>query len=231
MGDKEIKPAIESLWIILTVMIPGIVFYGTFRVLVAVLEINIPFLATLDEVETLFIAVLFAIMFILQFFGIVLEDIAFKIGPYKHTKALKRNSWQSPKDLQDAFDNKYRIIALIDPDENVHVERCLAQFFMSHNIAVGMGINLLWVIIYEFFVLCRFDTITVPTFVILLATTLAACWVPYTRFHNSSKMLYTCYQHLKEEGKELPEYAGVAPSTKGRLRKFSEFLRKFVFWN
>jgi len=199
------KPAIESLWIILTVMIPGIVFYGTFRMLIAVLEINIPFLATLDEVETLFIAVLFAIMFIVQIFGIVLEDVAFRIGPYKHTKASKRNGGPSPEELQRAFDNKYRIIALMDPDRDVHIERNLAQFFMSHNISVGMGMNLLWVVIYEFFILFRFDAITVPTFVLLLATTLAAVYVTYTRFHNSSKMLHTCYHRLKKEGKELPE--------------------------
>ena len=204
MGEKEIKPSIESLWIILTVILPGIVFYGTFRVLVAVLGISIPFLVTLDEVETLFITVLFAIMFIVQLFGIVLEDVALRFGPYRHTKDLKRNEGVSLKDLQKAFDNKYQIIALMDPDKDIHVERCLAQFFMSHNIAVGMGINLLWVSVYEFLVLCRFDIITVTTFVVLLVITLAAMYVPYTRFHNSSKMLNACLKSLEKEGKKLP---------------------------
>ena len=188
----------------MTVVIPGVVFYGTFRALVAVLGINIPFLTTLDDTESLLIAVLFAIMFILQMFGIVLEDIAFRYWPYKHTKKIRRNGEIPVKDLQKAFDNKYQIIALMDPEKNVHVERCLGQFFMSHNIAVGMGINLLWVTIYEFFVLFHFDVISILTFAILLTITLASIWVPYTRFHNSSKMLNACLKTLEEQGIKLP---------------------------
>lgn len=192
------------MWIILTVIIPGLVFYGTFRVLVFVLGIDIPFLIKLDSTESLLIAVLFAIMFIIQMFGIILEDIAFRFWPYKHTKNIARNKGLKYNELQEAFDNKYQIIALMDPNKNVHVERCLAQFFMSHNIAVGMGINLLWITIYEFIVLFRFDTITILTFVVLFVITLASIWVPYTRFHNSSKMLYVCMKELEKEGKTLP---------------------------
>ena len=93
----------------------------------------------------------------------------------------------------------------MDPDRDVHIERNLAQFFMSHNILVGMEMNLLWMVIYEFFILFRFDTITFPTFVLLLTTTLAAVYVAYNRFHNSSKMLHTCYHRLNQKGINLPE--------------------------
>ena len=95
-------PRIQSLWIVLTVMVPGIVFYGVFRVLVAVLEIDIPFLAVLDSTESLLICVLFAIMFVLQISGIVVESIAFRIGPYKH---------KNPQ-FQKAFERRYEIIGL-----------------------------------------------------------------------------------------------------------------------
>ncbi len=210
------------MWIILTVIIPGLVFYGTFRVLVFILDINIVFLTTLDTVESLLIAVLFALMFIIQMFGIIIEDIAFRFWPYKHTKNIMRNKGVDFEDLQKAFDNKYQIIALMDPEKNIHIERCLAQFFMSHNIAVGMGINLLWITVYEFAVLFRFDTITILTFVILFIITLASIWVPYTRFHHSSRMLNACLKELEKKGIKLP-----CDSSRKDEKNFKFLVRRF----
>jgi len=174
------NPGIQSLWIILTVMVPGIVFYGTFRIITGVLAINMQFLETIDESQTLSISVLFAIMFTLQMFGIVIETLAFKFGPYRHKN----------KEYQKAFNKRYEIIATMDPQKDYHVERILGQFFMSHNIAVGMIINLIWTLIYLFIIDRRFDLLGIATALMLFIITICALYVPYNRFNQSCKALH-----------------------------------------
>jgi len=182
------KPAIQSLWIILTVMVPGIVSYGTFRILVAVLGIQIPFLDAVDKSEGLSISVVMAIMFTLQFFGITIETIAFKIGPYRHDNA----------EYQKAFDKRYEIIATMDPEKDYHVERILGQFYMSHNIAVGMVLNFLWVLSYEYLLLRRLDTVSLVTGDILAVITILALYVPYNRFSQSCEALHAHLGKLQQ---------------------------------
>jgi hypothetical protein len=196
------KPAIQSLWIILTVMVPGIVSYGTFRILVAVLGIQIPFLDAVDKSEGLSISVVMAIMFTLQFFGITIETIAFKIGPYRHDNA----------EYQKAFAKRYEIIATMDPEKDYHVERILGQFYMSHNIAVGMVLNFLWVLSYEYLLLRRFDTVSLVTGDILAVITILVLYVPYNRFSQSCQALHA---HLGKLQQPVPfpqaERANLAP--------------------
>jgi hypothetical protein len=170
---------IQSIWIILTVIIPGLVFYGTLRVLMAIFGISFPFLATIDSSELLTLCILFAIMLTLQVFGITIETIAYEIGPYKH---------KNPE-YQAAFEKKYEIIATIDPEKRSETVRILSQFFMSHNIAIGMTINLSWVIIYEFLVLHRFDPLTILVTALLLVITIYAIYIPYNRFNQACKAL------------------------------------------
>ncbi|MDA0525160.1 hypothetical protein [Methanococcoides alaskense] len=78
------KSLVENLWITLTVLIPGIIFYTIFRVLTLVLEINIPFLTYVDTSDTLFIGVIISLGFIIQLFGIAIESLAIKTDIYKH---------------------------------------------------------------------------------------------------------------------------------------------------
>jgi len=188
-------PRIQSLWIMLTVMVPGIVFYGVFRVLVTVLEIDIPFLVVLDSTESLLICVLFAIIFVLQIFGIVVESVAFRIGPYKH---------KNPQ-FQKAFERRYEIIATMDPEKDCHIERIIGQFFMSHNIAVGMVINLCWVIYYEFFILEQFDSATILTVQLLIGVTAASIYIPLNRFLQSCKALHAHMGDLSDSNPRLSD--------------------------
>ena len=114
----------ESLWIILTVMVPGLVFYGCLRFLISYLEVThliigpLSPLATIPQSDTLYLCILFAIMFLLQLFGIATESFFFSEGPYRHKDKL----------YQDAFDKRYIIISKMDPDKDYHVERILANF-------------------------------------------------------------------------------------------------------
>lgn len=208
------NPSIQSLWIILTVTVPGIVSYGVFRVLVAVLGIDIPFLAILDSTESLFICVLFAIMFTLQIFGIVVESIAFRIGPYKH---------KNPQ-YQKAFNKRYEIIATMDPEKDCHIERIVAQFFMSHNIAVGMVINLCWVICYEVFVLEQFDFAAVLIIQLLLGVTLASIYIPINRFLQSCKVLHAHMEDLSDNNPHLLN----TPAGSAQDERWEELCRTMV---
>lgn len=168
-------------------MVPGIVFYGVFRVLLYSLDINISFLEDIDKSETLSISILFAIMFTLQLFGIAIESLAFRFGPYKHKN----------REYQKAFNKRYEIIATMDPQKDYHVERILGQFFMSHNIAVGMTINLTWVVTYLFLIVKRFDVIAITILSILLVITLFSLYVPCNRFNQSCKALHAHIHKIK----------------------------------
>lgn len=170
----------ESVWIILTVGIPGIIFYTIFRLLTSILEINIPFLTYIDASETLFLSVIITLGFMLQFFGIAAESLAFKIGPYKHKNSK----------YQNAFDQRYEIISTMDPEKDSHIERILGQFFMSHNIAIGFLINLGWTLIYLFKIVNRFDFTAIAIVLILFIITIFSLYVPYNRFKQSCKALY-----------------------------------------
>ncbi len=125
------------------------------------MDINVAFLKDIDNSETLSISILFAIMFTLQLFGIAVESLAFRYGPYKHKN----------REYQKAFNKRYEIIATMDPQKDYHVERILGQFFMSHNIAVGMTINLTWIVIYLFLIVKRFDVMAITISSILLVIT------------------------------------------------------------
>ena len=175
------NPGIQSLWIILTVMIPGVVSYGIFRIIISILKIYLPIISNLEQSETTSICVILAIMFLLQLVGITTETIAYRFGPYKHKN----------KELQKAFDKRYEIISKLDPKKDYHVERILGQFFMSHNISIGMIINLIWVIIYEFIIVKANDLVTFMIIICLFIITILSIYVAINRFNQASKVLLT----------------------------------------
>ena len=184
------KSQIESLWIILTVLIPGLVFYTTFRILTGILEINMSSLTTIDESNTLFFGIIITLGFMIQFIGISTESLAFKIGPYKCKK---------PK-YQIAFEKRYEIISMMDPEKNHHVERIVGQFFMSHNIAIGVLINLAWTAVYLLISVKRFDSTAIIILSVLSIMSIFSLYVPYNRFKQSCKSLYP---HLSKINKEI----------------------------
>jgi hypothetical protein len=207
---------IQSLWIILTVMVPGLVFYGTFWLISFYLKLS-EALSFIDKSETTSLAVLFALMFTLQLFGIATESFFFKFGPYKHKN----------REYQSAFDRRYEIISSMDPEKDYHVERILSQFFMSHNIAVGMTINLLLVMAFLFggpedsINQDIINTSNIPNyslddeasrgniiFIIILIITMLSWFVSYNRFHQSCNVLYNYTQRTQgskaEENRSYP---------------------------
>jgi hypothetical protein len=171
------------------------------------LEINIPFIANIDESETLFIGVIITLGFVIQFFGITAEEYAFRHNIYKCTdgdcyddccddcdancKAAHKAAYKT------AFKKRDEIIAKLPPGNDYHVERILAQFFMSHNIAIVMFIMFLFTLFYTAYMLLlsllytkRFDSTILAVLLGLLFITPFSFYVPYTRYKYSCKVLY-----------------------------------------
>lgn len=134
------KSLLDNVWIILTVAIPGLVFYTTFEIWTNILGLNIDFFSDINESATIFVAFVIALGFIIQLVGIVIEDIAFKHGFYLSKKVNHEN----------IFENKEIIISDNCSGNTYYVERILAQFFMSNNIATSFVLNSLGMVIYVF---------------------------------------------------------------------------------
>ena len=98
-------------------------------------------LATIPQSDTLYLCILFAIMFLTAVIGIA------NLNHFSLVKGLigiKTNCIRMHliKDILSFQKSTYK---------DYHVECILSQFFMSHNIAVGLSINsIVWVSIYLF---------------------------------------------------------------------------------
>ncbi len=189
-----------TLWYTLTVIIPGLVLYGSFRVLVGLFEIQLPWLETIDGSVILTVSVVIAIGMLVQVLGIALEDVLFKRGPYKHKKGFcARCNNHKGSELQDAFNRRYEILALF-PEKASRVEYILGQFFMSHNIAIGMTIIISWL---AFKLWGRYSAEFNVLLLIVMVIALGLLWyIPYNRFHMSSDALFVFEKRMNTESKK-----------------------------
>lgn len=156
-------------------------------------------MANIDESETLFIGVIITLGFVIQFFGITAEEYAFRHNIYKCTdgdcyddccddcdvncKAAHKAAYKA------AFKKRDEIIAKLPPGNDYHIERILAQFFMSHNIAIVMLIMSLFSFFYMLYAK-RFDSTILAVVLGLFFITPFSFYVPYTRYKYSCKVLY-----------------------------------------
>ncbi|QMU54604.1 MAG: hypothetical protein GKS07_06770 [Nitrosopumilus sp.] len=78
---------------------------------------------------------------------------------------------------------------------------------MSHNIAVGMVIHLIWVIAFSLWI-----GITMPeevfenfeiTIIVLSIITVLSIYIPINRFHNSSRSLYAFYRKKLKDSQNI----------------------------
>lgn len=200
---------LNSLWFIMTVIIPGMAFYGTLRVLLGLFDFTATFLDAFDKSETLTISLVIACGILLQVLGIIVECITFKFGPYRHAKAGLTEEWENMEPSQKkenenvgkqyVWDRRYYVISMMNEGNDSEVERILAQFFMSHNISIAMVIHSIWVIV------CVVRLGGVITFghqitsVIVIILTLLSFYIPYNRFKQSSDVLFEFYLKNEEE--------------------------------
>jgi len=174
------KLAVQSLWLLLTVFFPGLVFLTVFGLVAALLSVEFAVLERLPGSELAYMGLVFVVGFVIQFAGIATESVAFKWGPYRH-----RNDWRR----QQVFDRKYEILATADPDKDHQVEFALGQFFMAHNIAIAMVIN--WLFWVTHFVLKDETGGDTAGGVILglSVLTLLSLYVPLSMFDKATRVL------------------------------------------
>jgi hypothetical protein len=191
----------------MTVVIPGMVFYGTLRVLLGLFGISSTLLVAFDKSETLTISLILACGILLQVVGIIVECIAFKYGPYRHAEAGMAERWKKMElgkkkenekiGKQYVWDRKYDVIATMTEGNETKVEYILAQFFMSHNISIAMMIHTIWILVY----VLRSGTVITSghqlTSVMVIFLTIFSFYIPYNRFNMSSNVLFEFY--LKNE--------------------------------
>lgn len=220
-------PFSPPLWFALTVLVPGTVIFAVYRVLVAALGFAPPWISMLDGSEVLTASVIVGIGLFVQVFGIIIEDVFFGVKPrnvrglrlllkrfvdripkvYRHPRGDCDRCKASGKRLDGAFDG-YESTFANHPDDAARVEAIVAQFFMSHNIAVGLVFVSIWAT-YWFTHLPGTTTFAIAA--VSIALTISAWYVAYNRYHRSSQALLHFHEHpSRSQGKEedAPAAAG-----------------------
>ena len=170
---------IQSLWLMLTAVVPGIVFYGTLRIFIAIFKIDITFLIQVDQSATLSFSILTAIIFLHQVVAIVLELLLMKIGFYKHS--IYR--------LQEVFVKRYEIISSLTREQSFHVERIFSQYLLSHNIAVALVLNTLSTGLFIAFNLSYVELFNIFPIAGLIILTTMSLYVSHARFDIACRAL------------------------------------------
>ncbi len=131
MQPSDLIP--KNLWVNLTVVLPGMVTYGTWRLVIfytGYAEINFE---KIDGSLVLTLSVLFAISLIQQAFGITVEAFLTAVS------RIMKNFWPS---FYLLFVGRFSALAKDQLTEGAL--RTLGQFFLSLNLAIGQGLVFLF---------------------------------------------------------------------------------------
>ena len=120
----------KNLWLTLTVILPGMVTYGTFRLVSFLIGYQGIDFSTIDDSVVLSLSVLLAIALIQQAIGIFIEAL---IAGVVHLVHLHK-AWCS--NLHKLFVERFSSLGKGKFTEDVL--RTIGQFFLSLNLAVGL---------------------------------------------------------------------------------------------
>lgn len=126
----------KNLWLNLTVVLPGMVTYGTWRIVILITGYEGIDFTSIDNSIVLSLCVLLAIALIQQAIGIFIEAT---IGRVVH---LNRKRWAAAHAL---FVERFSSLAKDRFNEDVL--RTIGQFFLSLNLAVGQILVLIFTIV------------------------------------------------------------------------------------
>jgi len=139
-------------WIIISVLLPGTVFYISFMVLYTIFDIQNDSFSKLNENQAFTIAIIAASGLIVQLFGMIFERIGFDLWHYLQLGVRDPEKYKLKKEQEKKYlTHKYwkkRYDVMPQVNENPTLERIIAQFFMAHNISIGFGITFWWVLTY-----------------------------------------------------------------------------------
>lgn len=126
----------KNLWLNLTIVLPGMVTYGTWRIVILIIGYKGIDFTAIDSSLVLSLCVLLAIALIQQAIGIFIEAF---IALLVH---LNKKQWTAAHAL---FVERFSSLAKDRFNENVL--RTIGQFFLSLNLAVGQILVLIFIIV------------------------------------------------------------------------------------
>jgi len=205
---SEVSSGLQSIWIIQTVIFPGLVFYGTLRVIAAALMIDNAFFTDLSDDAILSTALIIGSGVMMQVLGSSLERVAFKYGPYNLTekriwfwkavfgltkKITKKSESPNADKWQDNWTLRYDYV-LKSEINKTQIERVLSQYFMAQNITCGFVIQFVWVSIYLVAVGYNAPASSIMVLGVIAAAALLSFVFAINRFDIRIEQLYKLHE-------------------------------------
>ncbi len=131
----------KNLWLLLTIVIPGLFTYGAWRVLLLLepgQRLSIDAFSQIDSSAIVSASVIIAIALLQQAIAITIESILTLLSK------IQKNKWPN---FYSLFCERFALAATGKLDENT--TRVIANFFLSLNMSVGLLLLLLYFMAYE----------------------------------------------------------------------------------
>ncbi len=131
----------KNLWLLLTLVIPGLFTYGAWRALLLLkpsVKITIEVLSTIDGSAIASICIIIAVSLLQQAIAIAIECALALLAK------ILRNKWPN---FYSLFCERFELSAAGKLNE--HATRIIGNFFLSMNMSVGLSLLLLYFLAYE----------------------------------------------------------------------------------
>ncbi len=131
----------KNLWLLLTLVIPGLFTYGAWRILLLLeppARLNISALTQIDNSAIASTSVIISIALLQQAIAIAIESLLTLLAK------LQEKKWPNYYSL---FCDRFALSATGKLDENA--TRIIGNFFLSINMSVGLSLLLLYFMVYE----------------------------------------------------------------------------------
>ena len=150
----------KNLWLLLTLVIPGLFTYGAWRVLLLLEPSTRLDITALDQIDSSAIAsasIIIAIALLQQAIAIAIESVLTLLAKFKEKK------WPN---FYSLFCDRFTLSAAGKIDENA--TRIIGNFFLSINMSIGLILLLIYFLLYES--MCANQWIPLSIIVLLIAT-------------------------------------------------------------
>ncbi|MCK5640637.1 MAG: hypothetical protein KAJ19_07565, partial [Gammaproteobacteria bacterium] len=167
-----------NLWLLLTLVIPGLFTYGFWRMLLLFEPSSRLDIVALNQIDSSAIAsasIIIAIALLQQSIAIAIESFLSYIAK------IKKNIWPNYYSL---FCERFALSATGKLDENA--TRIIGNFFLSINMCVGLSLLLLYFLAYETMEICQW--IPMGIIVFLIATLITTVF----RMLNAKSIIEAC---------------------------------------
>ena len=154
----------KNLWLMLTLVIPGLFTFGLWRLLLLLEPSNRMNTEALDQIDSSAItaaSIIIAIALLQQAFAIAIESLLALFAK------LKKNRWP---DFYSLFCERFALAASGKLDENA--TRIIGNFFLSINMCIGLSLLLIYFLVYEGQTINHWIPISITAF--LIATLLTS---------------------------------------------------------